>query len=531
MEITNQKLRNQLIALADIDAVAEKIGKMGHDDFKKYAPWSEDSLTNLIAGLLENFVAYDRPQKKWFVWDGTIHSPVDDDASIVITKGIALELLESIREEFSKRHKLPALAEDASEDDKKSYNTALAENKRLLKPIGTLIARLNSNGGQKSLAEMLSRALPLYRKQQQLDDARYLSFKNGVLDTWQIQASTDMPELLPHNPELRMYRTLACNYNPKATAPQFMEFLQKSVDTSDEVTYLLKALGTALCNGFGMNSKTVISLQGITNSGKSMIVNLLTSSESGIAQSHAISVDGSAVFKFGDTNLKNQGRAHLADARIGFATEVTDSLDEKFILNYSGGDKYTVKELYKDPVMVQPQGMLVLVSNDGLKLDKTKSQLSRRISIVEFPHEFSASDPVYKEDRQLINKLVGEAEGIINILLHSYRLMLEEGLDRSEGMERKLAQETDIEDSLKAFIEESGLVAEVNEHTPKSKQAGIEALRGEFNKWCAMQGEKSAVLDRSSFRKRIARLGYDITDKNSGGGKVRVMGLELKFTS
>lgn len=522
MKATNQELLNQLIDLSGLDAATDQLGKLSYEDFAKTAPWSEDSLATMVADLLQPYVSYDNPDKQWYVWDGQVHSPIEDGASIVVTKGFALELLSGIRKDFYEHHKLPRLGEDPSEEEQSAHKAVKSKNATAMKPIIKLIARLNSNAGQKSLAEMLSRALPLYREAQKADDARYLAFANGVVDTLEFCEGKPIPELLAHDSGKRMYRSCPFDYDPAAIAPQFKDFIHKSVATEEEGTYLLKALGTALFHGFGTRSKTIISLQGVTNSGKSMIVDLLKY----LFPEHVVAVSGDAVFKFGDTNLKNQDRAVLADARVGFALEVTESLDERFILNYSGGDEYNVKEVYKKPIMVKPQGMLVMVSNDGLILDKTKSQLNRRIGIVEMPHEFSKHDPVYTEDRQLLEKLQGEASGIINVLAHGYQLALEGGIDRSEGMEAKLRAETDDEDTLKAYIDESGEVLS-NSQSINSKYVGISNLRTAYNKWCAINGERAATLNRKMFRIRIERLGYHVLDKTSGGGTVRVSGLIL----
>ncbi|MFJ2618211.1 hypothetical protein [Glutamicibacter sp. NPDC087344] len=526
MKATNQELLSQLIDLSGLDVTTDRLGKLSYEDFKKAAPWSEDSLATLVAELLKPYVSYDKPDKQWYVWNGQVHSPIEDDASIVVTKGYALELLEGIREDFYEHHKLPKLGEDPTEDEQAALKAVKSQNATTLRPIQKLIARLNGNAGQKSLAEMLSRALPLYREAQKANDAQYITFANGVIDTLAFVAGEPIPEMVPHDSGRRMYRSCPFDFDPKATAPQFKEFIHKSVATEDEGTYLLKALGTAIFHGFGTRSKTIISLQGVTNSGKSMIVDLLKY----LFPQHVVAVSGDAVFKYGDSNMKNQDRAVLADARIGFALEVTESLDERFILNYSGGDEYNVKELYKNPIMVKPQGMLIMVSNDGLLLDKTKSQLNRRIGIVEMPHEFSKHDPVYTEDPLLLEKLKGEASGIINILAHGYQLALEQGIDRSEGMEAKLRAETDDEDTLKAYIDESGEVLS-NDHGINSKYVGISNLRTAYNKWCAVNGEKSATLNRKMFRIRIERLGYTVIDKTSGGGTVRVSGLMFSFTS
>lgn len=99
----------------------------------------------------------------------------------------------------------------------------------------------------------------------------YYLLKNRVLD----MSDPYTPKILEHTPELFFNRSLNVAYDPDATCPNIDAFIQETFETKEEIRTFFEWVG--YCFTPGQLLKKELFIEGPTNTGKSVIMNLLLS--------------------------------------------------------------------------------------------------------------------------------------------------------------------------------------------------------------------------------------------------------------
>lgn len=545
-------LKNELIVASGLDDEKDSritmLVNLPLDEFRESAPGNDEDLVNTISDLLAGLVSYDSKAKQWYLWNGKIHRTLDDEISYSVVKDYALYFMKTLRDEFWARHSpsVKLLTEDATQEQVKVHKTELGKLKTAIKGVDVMIeTRLAFGGGQETIMKMVRRALALNEEQRALREAhstRYWAFENGVLDMEKIPRAKELnngdwmfpePELLAHDKSRFIFVMTPHKFNWSAKAPSWKHFLSSdSFENNGEAYFFQQMLAIGMSGQVAEYKKYLVSLQGVTNSGKSMIADVMQK----IYGKEYVTRSKSSIVSTvrGDGTEQNRQRLRIKDARLVFVSECTSNIDTSFILEYSGGDPYDVRKMSTDPETVVPKGILILTSNDGLKMDKSKPELFARTMPVNMPYRrtemthsvfWAEDDPnisgkYFKDSNGTINKpmdagldkkLISEAEGITVKLVKAFQHAKAQLPLRTESMEKRLNLEKMDADIFWIYITEVAELSEFDASLTVSKSVRVKDL---FDRY------KELAVDYQQKPMDIGQFGRKLNGFRHPGGSV-----------
>jgi len=232
-----------------------------------------------------------------------------------------------------------------------------------------------------------------------------LSFRNGVLDI-----STG--EMHAHSPEYRTFYRIEADYLPYAQrldTPQFDRYLAMVTGGDPVLTERLwQSIGYILSPD--RRGKALFLLQGVSNSGKSALTDLL----------HALFSDGAAISlgfhdlyeRFAASEMVGKWLCTSNDMPAGaLKAKAVGVLKE-----LSGNDLVSVDVKYKSRAQFRCTSKLVMVTNHPLLLTTPDPAFTARIVTVPFRN----SVPKEQWDIALLSKLLSERDGIATKAMAAY---------------------------------------------------------------------------------------------------------------
>jgi P4 family phage/plasmid primase-like protien len=262
---------------------------------------------------------------------------------------------------------------------------------------------------------------------------------NGLLDP-------RTGELFKHTPRFWSANLLEFDYNPKATAPRFMQYLEELwPGDPDAQQAVLEVIGICLTDetryqktwmivgkpGSGRSTLGRV-IQGILGSANAIGTTLKDFSEP-FGLQHWI---GKKVAIISDANLDGIEKRHMG------------TLIER-IKNISGEDPVTVNRKFGSYWEGTLTARMIFIANEILAFRDDSNALRRRIITIELLRT------VANVDRHLTEKLLAERSGILNLALAALRKVRERGepLQPRSGLEMKEALNR-LTSDIETFIDE-----------------------------------------------------------------------------
>lgn len=211
-------------------------------------------------------------------------------------------------------------------------------------------------------------------------------------------------ELTPPSPESMISHVAPVNYNPEATAPRFMQYLEESLPDPEVRAYLKRVVGYSVS---GLTIEQVMFLHhGKTSNGKSVLMDILGA----LLGEYGGGADPKALIE-----TKNEQHsthiASLAGPRFLMMSETARGarLSDTLIKNITGGDIVTARKLYKENQDLKIIGKIHMVTNHLPHIVASPST-NRRIQLINWPVEIAED----KIDLQLARKIIAtELEGVL----------------------------------------------------------------------------------------------------------------------
>lgn len=278
---------------------------------------------------------------------------------------------------------------------------------------------------------------PMWIGEEQSQNPRdFLAVANGLLHL-------PSNELHAHTPEYFNLTASAVAYDPNAAVPaNWNKFLdqvwpgdKQSKDTLHEIFgYLL------IADTF---QQKIFLWIGEPRSGKGTTLRVLTPL---VGKGSVVATSmGDLKCQFGLQPLIGKSLATLPDARLGKGDPAT--LTER-LLSISGGDAQGIQRKYKGNWDGCLAVLFLMLSNELLAFADPTGTIGTRFIVLEFANSFLG-----KEDPRLIDKLLPELPGVLNLAIAGYKRLKERchfiQPDSAQGAADELKR-TDI----KAFIEE-----------------------------------------------------------------------------
>jgi len=242
-----------------------------------------------------------------------------------------------------------------------------------------------------------------------------LNCRNGMLDV-------TTGKLLPHSPTYYSTRQLAYDYDPGATCPNFLTFIEQITDEDpDRICLLHEMFGYTLLGD--ARFQTAFFLLGKGGNGKSKLLEIL-SYMLGQENISLVSLEGlldhfqtTALYK-SMVNICNETASDIAGAEQRFKDIV------------SGDSEISACYKYRDHFKFRPTCKFISAGNKHLEIKDPSDGFSRRMRFVDFPLRFVDNPTGSKErlrDYQVTERIKPEMPGILAWSVAGLRSLLEKG--------------------------------------------------------------------------------------------------------
>lgn len=327
-------------------------------------------------------------------------------------------------------------------------------------------------------------------------DSWLLGCANGIVDL-------RTGNLRPGRPEDRMTMSTAVAYDPTAKAPRFERFLEEVFEVDDQlIDYVQRALGYSTTGDVSEQSIHICCGQGAN--GKSTFFNAIRSALGDYAHN--------APFSAFEARARDTIPTEIADLdrrRFVTASETGESrrLNESRVKALSGGDPISARHLFGRFFTFDATCKIWLGVNHRPAVKDDSHGFWRRVRLIPFDRQFGEGEA----DSRLIERLRGEAEGILVWLVKGARHWQDFGLHAPES----------VLDATEAYREESDPLAEFLAQRCEIDGGLHESSRDLFDAY-SDHAEQEGIPKRERLtHAKFGRLmGGRFEGKRTSGGKV-----------
>jgi putative DNA primase/helicase len=337
-----------------------------------------------------------------------------------------------------------------------------------------------------AMVSLVKHAPGIAVKEEAFDQHDWLfNCQNGTID---LKTGT----LHPHDRSQLLSTISPVKFDPRATCPEWLRFLEKVMQGDQELVSFLQRLAGYTMSGSTVEQAFVVNF-GLGQNGKSAYLDVLKRVMGGYADTTAFSTF--AEKKSG--GIPNDV-AGIAKARMVVASEGerTTKLAEAMIKTLTGNEVMSARFLHKEFFSFRPRFTIYLQSNHRPIITGTDKGLWRRVRMIGWNYTFSDSEVNKNWPEQ---EFEAESPGILKWMVEgclSYRKM---GLAEPEAVKAAIAQYRDGEDVLGRWLKEECTVH------PSVGDAPAGGLYAVYKNWAQASGEQ-AIRDRD-FRAELIKRG------------------------
>ena len=266
-----------------------------------------------------------------------------------------------------------------------------------------------------------------YTSQEHLNqDESIINFQNGLL-----RISGDQTELIPHTPEVLSTIQIPCCWREESVpTPVFDQYISTLTNGDKEVEQLLlQYMGACISNIQGWRMKKTLFLVGSGNTGKSQLKSL---TERLLGKSNFAGIDLSEIeARFGTSTIYGKRLVGSSDMSFMNIREI------KTLKRISGGDDINAEFKGQQSFSYAFKGLTWFCMNKLPRFSGDTGQwVYDRIMVVECPNVI----PQHKQDKQLLDKMYAEREGIIQKAINALLRVIANGYRFSEPESVKVAR-------------------------------------------------------------------------------------------
>jgi putative DNA primase/helicase len=307
-------------------------------------------------------------------------------------------------------------------------------------------------------------------------------------------------ELVPHRREHYRTTQIPVAFDPTATAPLFLRFIEQifqgDPDALDKAQAILEMFGYTLM-AHCRHERFIILVGGGAN-GKSVLLAILEAL-CGIANVAGVQ----------PSQFENKfQRAHLHNKLANIVTEIKqgEMIDDASLKGIVSGEPTTVEHKFRDPFVMRPFSTCWFGTNHMPHTRDFSDALFRRALVVQFNQVFKPElgncDPLLKD------KLLDELPGILNMALSAYQGALERSFT-IPASSLAARDEWRLEaDQVAQFVEEACRIE------PRG-EVKASLLYTHYKNWAGDVGIHR-TLTMKSFRDRLTKLGLGNRRTNHG---------------
>jgi len=370
----------------------------------------------------------------------------------------------------------------------KSYHQA--EDNEQREKIHKTIKGISSISAQHKVLSYATRNLLI--EPDQLDQDIYLlNFENGTVDlrTGQIRQ---------HDQADHITKLVEYDYDKNASCPRWDKFLLEIMDNSEEMADFLQ-----LASGYGatgsVREQALFMCYGAGSNGKSTFCETLLELISDYSES--VTHD---FFALNKTDTHMTAIADMVGKRFVIGSEFTGNrMNEPMVKRLTGGDTIKARRMRQDYFQFKPTHSFFILVNDRPNIVGTDEGIWRRLKLIPFTVHFSKEE----RDEDLKEKLVTEAEGILNWLVKGAVRWFENGIDYPAIVEGASDEYRTDMDAFGQFL------SECTQRANGQKIASAKLLEY-YHRWCDANGVMFKP-DKRWLSKEMPQRGYE--KKRSAG--------------
>ncbi|MBU1128991.1 MAG: hypothetical protein KKE01_07955, partial [Candidatus Omnitrophica bacterium] len=324
-----------------------------------------------------------------------------------------------------------------------------------------------------------------------------LSFDNGLLDLQQAMGGKTL--LMKHSPNYFILKGLPYNYDPNATCPSWLEYLNYC--WPDETLRKCLQEFAGLCLTPDIKYQRFMILLGEGGTGKSTFINAV------VGMLGRDNVSACSLHQLGE----QFGLAPLIGKNLNIAGEVQD-IDVKgegILKQIAGGDTVEIDRKYKDTLNLVLTTRMIFAANQVPKFADKSAGLWRKLLLI--PCEVVI--PPDKRDMDLAKKIQSEMPGVFNWALEGLKNLQarKDFLETPMMADFKEDARSDM-NPVRTFL--SDFTSIVN-----GKTTPCLMLYTKYIEWCKSNGNK--WLNEIHFGRELARYHQNKTNRvrNTVGGK------------
>ena len=266
-----------------------------------------------------------------------------------------------------------------------------------------------------------------FTHQDDLDlDESVINFQNGLL-----RVTGDQPVLMPHNPQVWSTIQLPCKWNPDPIPTPIFDQYMSTLTNGDKAVeqLLLEYMGACISNVQGWRMKKTLFLVGDGNTGKSQFKLLI---ERLLGRDNYVGIDLSEIeARFGTGTIHRKRLIGSADMSFMSIKEA------KTLKRLTGGDSIQgeIKNVSSFTYVFKGLSMFCVNAMPHIGGDNGEWVLER-LMLVECPNVI----PLHKQDKELLDKMYAERDGIVQKAVHALLRVIANGYRFSEPESVKMAR-------------------------------------------------------------------------------------------
>lgn len=330
-----------------------------------------------------------------------------------------------------------------------------------------------------------------------------LNCRNGILDL-------KSRELHPHDPAQMLTKVAGAAFDPTATCPRWCKFIE-------EVTCGDRELGLFLQRSFGVAISGDVSCHafwvhyGRGANGKSTAMEVVSK----VLGDYAGPISAEALLANPKGNDMERAliTGTLAGQRLVVAAEPDSGmrLSEGVIKSLTGAETVEARIRYGQPFKVTPTWHPHFSANHKPAVRGTDLAIWRRVMLVPWNATFTGTNA----DPHLKERLIGEADGILNWLAEGFASFMEIGLERPDSVRAATNEYRQENDGIGTWLEECC----AEDSAAKTTAA---ELYSSYLGWCG--NNKEYYQNKIAFGRELSDRGY--ASEKVGGRQVR-LGIRL----
>ncbi len=322
-------------------------------------------------------------------------------------------------------------------------------------------------------------------------DQHLLGVENGVLNL------TTMNLIAP-DPSVLVVKRANVAFDPMADAPRFRQFLVEIAPDAELRAFMVRVLAYLLTGS--IKEHCWFFFVGEGRNGKSILMRIMEN----LLGEYSKKINIDMLMKSGP---KQQGSPspetlQLQGKRFVYANETTEGqrLDDAKIKDMTGGDTMIGRALYSNHfVSFNPSHKLIIAGNNHPIVHDDSHGFWERVVVFPFDVTFT-EDQI---DKNLEEKLLTEAPGILNVLLEGMHDYLDNGLNIPTVLKTAVQDYRHDQDYIRQFIMEN---CEIGVDYQQSKKICFL----EYQNWCKENG--IYPLSANRFSRKLTNRGFKVMD-------------------